>query len=325
MIKKIIIITSIVSTMLLLAAGWYFSSVILQLGIYECDQEHYVFCGDPSSQNIEFEQVSFIGEDGLTLPGWYMASSNKTSIKNNNNDKAILLVHGRGADRTEGMRYAKPLIEAGYNVLAFDMRHPRQNPSIISTMGFHEKKDVIAALNFLEKEKNIKDIGLMGFSMGAAAGIIVMAKDQRVKVGVFSGGYAHGMDVLSEQAKRIHGLPRYPLMPIVEKLFEWRGDLDSDEINPEKYIGQISPRPVYIMHGTADQTVDFSHGQRLFSAANEPKLFWQAQGGRHTRLWQHDKEKAESSVVEFFNRYLNKPNLRLIVADSKAMVASPSH
>ncbi len=298
MIKKIIISICLVLTTLLLAAGWYFSSVILHLSIHECNQEHYVFCGEPSTQNIEFEDVELTSEDGLTLPGWYMAASD------NNNDKAILLVHGRGANRTEGMRYAKPLIAAGYNVLAFDMRHPRQNPNIISTMSFHEKKDVTAALNFLEQEKNIKHIGLMGFSMGAATGIIVMAKDPRVKVGVFSGGYAHGMDVLTEQAKKLHGLPRYPLMPIVEKLFEWRGDLDSDEINPEKYIGQISPRPVYIMHGTADQTVDFSHGQRLFAAAKEPKLFWQAEGGRHTRLWQHNKEKAENSVVDFFNRYL---------------------
>ena len=296
MIKKIIITLSLVSSIILLAAGWYFSSVILQLGIYDCNQEHYVFCGDPSTQDIQFEEVSFTSEDGFSLPGWYMASTD--------NDKAILLVHGRGADRTEGMRYAKPLIAAGYNVLAFDMRHPRQDPSIISTMGFHEKKDVTAALNFLENEKNIKHIGLMGFSMGAAAGIIVMAQDPRVKVGVFSGGYANGMDVLAEQAKVIYGLPRYPLMPVVEKLFEWRGNLDSDEINPESYIGQISPRPVYIMHGTADKTVDFSHGQRLFAAAKEPKLFWQAQGGRHTRLWQHDKEKAANSVVEFFDRYL---------------------
>ena len=308
MIKNTIVSICVVFSVLLLAAGWHFSSVILKLGIDECDQEHYVFCDDPSTQNIKFEDVSFTSADGLTLPGWYMAATDTNSSTGviNKNDKAILLVHGRGANRTEGMRYAKPLLAAGYNVLAFDMRHPRQDPKILSTMSFHEKKDVTAALNFLENEKHIKHIGLMGFSMGAATGIIVMAKDPRVKVGVFSGGYANGMDVLAEQGKKMHGLPRYPLMPVVEKLFEWRGNADANEINPESYIGQISPRPVYIMHGTADQTVDFSHGQRLFAAANEPKQFWQAQGGRHTRLWQHDKDKAESSVVEFFNRYLNK-------------------
>jgi hypothetical protein len=43
----------------------------------------------------------------------------------------------------------------------------------------------------------------------------------------------------------------------------------------------------------------------LFDAARQPKKFWQAEGGGHTRLWQHDQEKAESSVVEFFDRYLS--------------------
>ena len=296
MIKKTIFYISLVSVLVLLTVSWYFSSVILQLAINDCNTEHYVFCGEPSSQNINFEEVSFTSEDGLTLPGWYMAVTNS--------NKAVLLVHGRGANRTEGMRYAKSLINAGYNVLAFDMRHPRQDPKIISSMGFHEKKDITAALNFLEKEKKIQHIGLMGFSMGAAAGIIVMAKDLRVKVGVFSGGYANVMDVLAEQVKKKFGLPRYPLMPIAEKIFEWRGDLDTNQINPESYISQISPRPVYIMHGTADKTVDFSHGERLFDAAQQPKKFWQAEGGGHTRLWQHNKDKAESSVVAFFDRYL---------------------
>ena len=129
MIKNTIISTCVVFSVLLLAAGWHFSSVILQLAIDECDKEHYVFCDDPSTQNIKFEDVNFTSEDGLILPGWYMATSDNNA-DNNNNDKAILLVHGRGANRTEGMRYAKPLLAAGYNVLAFDMRHPRQDPSI---------------------------------------------------------------------------------------------------------------------------------------------------------------------------------------------------
>ncbi|WOT06908.1 alpha/beta hydrolase [Shewanella youngdeokensis] len=292
MIKKTLLAFTLIAAISLLAVAWYFSTVILHLSVYDCNPEHYVFCGDPSTQGIAFEEVSFTSEDGFTLPGWYMASSS--------HDEAILLVHGRGANRTEGMRYAKPLIAAGYNVLAFDMRHPRQDPAIISTMGYFEQKDVVAALNYLENDKHITRIGLMGFSMGATTGIIVMAKDARVRVGVFSGGYANSMDVLADQARNSYGLPRYPLLPIVEQLFAWRGNVNVAQTHAENYIGQISPRPVYIMHGTADETVDFSHGQRLYSAAQQPKQFWQAQGGRHTRLWQHDTIKAETSVVKFF-------------------------
>ena len=279
MIKKII--TLIVALLLLayISSAWYFSSQILRLGIMECNVEHFIFCGDPSTQDITFEDVSFETVDGFTIPAWYMPAN---AI--NNNDEVILLVHGRTASRHEGMRYAKAIIDAGYSVLAIDLRHPRQDPNIISTMGYHEQKDVIAALDYLENIKGFDSIGVMGFSMGAAISIKAMAQDPRIKVGVFSGGYANSMDALSEQAKTLYGLPRYPLMPLVELFFEWRGDVDSDEINPEKYIGQISPRPVYIMHGTADGTVNFSHGERLFAAAKEPKQLWRAEGGQHLSL-----------------------------------------
>lgn len=304
MIKKIV--TSIIALLLLAytSSAWYFSSEILHLGLTPCNVEHFVFCGDPSTQDITFENVSFETVDGFTIPAWYMPAN--ILINKENAEHVILLVHGRTASRHEGMRYAKTIIDAGYNVLAIDLRHPRQDPSIISTMGYHEQKDVLAALDYLENVKGFDSIGVMGFSMGAATSIFVMAKDPRIKVGVFNGSYANTMDVLSEQAAILYGLPRYPLIPLVELLFEWRGGLDSDEINPEKYIGQIAPRPIYIMHGTADGTVNFSHGERLFTAANEPKQFWKAEGGAHTRLWQFDKDKAESSVVEFFNLNLSR-------------------
>lgn len=298
MIKKIILSLFISIVGVYLSSAWYFSTQILILPITECTVERFVFCGDPSEQDITFEEVTFKTSDGFAIPGWYMPAPY------NNTKESVLLVHGRTSNRTEGMRYAKSILKAGYNVLAIDLRHPRQHPDIISTMGFHEKKDVIAALDYLENEKGAQSIGVIGFSMGAAASMIVMAKDPRIKAGIFSGGYANSMDVLSEQALLIYGLPRYPLMPMVAKFFSWRGDLDINEINPEKYIGKISPRPVYIMHGTADKTVGFEHGQRLFNAAKEPKQFWRAQNGEHTKLWQLNNEKAETSVVTFFDRYM---------------------
>jgi len=298
MLKKLVILIFIAFAFIYFSSAWYFSTQILMLPITECQVERHVFCGEPSEQGLEFENVSFVTSDNFNIPAWYMPASDPQS------KKAILLVHGRTANRTEGMRYASSLVSAGYNVLAIDLRHPRQHPDIISTMGFHEKKDVIAAVDYLENVKAIESIGVFGFSMGAAASMIVMANDLRIKAGTFSGGYANSMDALSEQAKIMYGLPRYPLIPMVEKFFEWRGDLDIDEINPEKYISQISPRPVYIMHGTADQTVDFYHGEKLFKLAKEPKQFWRAENGKHTQLWQLDEKKAETSVVEFFNGYL---------------------
>jgi len=281
---------------LFFGAAWYFSSTVLHLNITPCNQEHYVFCGDPSEQGIEFQEISYATQDGFTLPAWYMPS--KESLK------TVLLVHGRGASRHEGMRYAKPLLDNGFNVLAIDMRHPRQQPDIISSMSYHERKDVYGALDYLQQHTQSQSIGIMGFSMGAATSIIAMAQDKRINAGIFNSGFANSTDVLAENAATMYGLPRNPLMPAVMKLVEMRGDINSEMINPESYIGAIAPRPVYIMHGNADKTVGYHHGQRLFSAANEPKQFWTAEGGEHTRLWQADRAQAENLVVSFFQKEL---------------------
>jgi fermentation-respiration switch protein FrsA (DUF1100 family) len=40
-------------------------------------------------------------------------------------------------------------------------------------------------------------------------------------------------------------------------------------------------RPVFIVHGTGDQVIPYSHGERLFAAANEPKEFLRLDGDDH--------------------------------------------
>lgn len=298
-IKKISLSFTISALLLYFAAAWYFSSTVLYLELRECNQEHYVFCGNPSAQGIQFEDIEYTSTDGLTLPAWYMPALKEHSV-----NKTILLVHGRGASRHEGMRYAKPLTSSGYNVVAIDMRHPRQGEGIISTMSFYERNDVIGAVNYIETRTPNNDIGIMGFSMGASTSIVAMAEDQRIKSGIFNSGFANATDVLAENAAVMYGVPRYPLMPTVMSLVELRSGTDTDLINPETYIPKISPRPVFIMHGTADETVDFSHGQRLFEAAKQPKDFWIVEGGKHTRLWQADKTAAVHKVLTFFKETL---------------------
>jgi fermentation-respiration switch protein FrsA (DUF1100 family) len=41
-------------------------------------------------------------------------------------------------------------------------------------------------------------------------------------------------------------------------------------------------KPVFVIHGTADVVIPFSHGERLYKAANEPKQFRPVQGGYHS-------------------------------------------
>jgi fermentation-respiration switch protein FrsA (DUF1100 family) len=52
--------------------------------------------------------------------------------------------------------------------------------------------------------------------------------------------------------------------------------------------------PVLVMHGKADEVVPFSHGQKLFAAAPEPKLsFWVEEASHNDLMWVAGERYAE--------------------------------
>jgi fermentation-respiration switch protein FrsA (DUF1100 family) len=48
-------------------------------------------------------------------------------------------------------------------------------------------------------------------------------------------------------------------------------------------IGNIK-MPILIMHGRLDEVIPFQHGQKLFSAAGQPKYFFEIPGASHNDL-----------------------------------------
>jgi fermentation-respiration switch protein FrsA (DUF1100 family) len=53
------------------------------------------------------------------------------------------------------------------------------------------------------------------------------------------------------------------------------------ESAPEDHVAKISPRPVLIIHGDADDVVPYIHAERLFAAATPPKELVRISAGAH--------------------------------------------
>lgn len=276
--------------------AWYFSSVILHPPTKKCRKNEAVFCGTPASQKLPFKDISFQTEDKKTLKGWWIPAADKSS------DRTVVMVHGRNGTRHEGMRWAPALHKANYNVLTFDLRTCGESEKSFSSMGYHEQKDLAAAIDFAEKRSS--NIGVMGFSMGASTSILVMARDKRIKAGVFEGGFSDAGEVLIENAKSRYGLPKFPLIPFVFALTNWRGNMKLQQINPAKVIGSIAPRGVYIVHAKTDDVVPYHHGKTLFANAKQPKQMWTVEAKGHIVSWQTNKKKAETQTVAFFDKFL---------------------
>ena len=67
-------------------------------------------------------------------------------------------------------------------------------------------------------------------------------------------------------------------------------------VNPIQYVAGIAPRPLLLVHGSQDETVNMDHANRLYDRAGEPKQVVIIDGAGH-RLRQ--EEGAISAVLDW--------------------------
>lgn len=115
--------------------------------------------------------------------------------------------------------------------------------------------DALRAFDILRGHAGIdkNNIGFYGESMGGRFAIIAAALEPSAKflVAVSTSGYGSGKQFFSD-----------------EKIARFYASID-----PDSYIGRISPRRVIIVHAARDATVPIEMAKATFSYANEPKKF----------------------------------------------------
>ncbi len=145
----------------------------------------------PDEYGMDYEDVSFQALDGITLEGWYMPAKKPSS-------KIVICNHFSPGNRygyaghLRGWRSAggfevnflpkyKALVDAGYNVLAYDLRNhgfsePAQGGSYNPTL--FEYKDVLGSLNYVRHRADTKDmeIHLHSMCLGGNSTLVAMNK-----------------------------------------------------------------------------------------------------------------------------------------------------
>lgn len=279
-----------------IGGAWSSSTLLLQPGTTECSLKNRISCSTPSDSELRYRNVTFNTEDRLKISGWYISGLNRYP--------GIIIVHGMGRSRHDGLYYANFLREQGYHLLLFDLRNHGKSEASFNSMGVHEKKDIHAAVKFLQKRRGITDIGIIGFGTGASTAILAMAENPSIMAGVFEGGYFEIDELVLQTLK--NRKYKNALLPerLTIEMFKFRLNADSEIISPETAIPKISPRPVFIIHGTENPAVSFKHAKQLFLAANYPKQFWPILGGDQKTAIRINPIRAELELSNFFNEFL---------------------
>jgi len=248
----------------------------------------------PADWGLDYREVAFTTVDGLTLRGWYLPS---------NSGAAILVGHGIGGARS--LEPARLLNRHGYGVLTFDWRAHGESDGDLCTFGYHEVRDVSAALAWLQAQPDVdpERIGILGESMGAVAAIRAAAQLPQIKAVVAANPYADPEEAIYN-IWRGTGLPAFPFVPLQIALGELQTGLDLADLQPLDDVSTISPRPILILAGGQDPITGPEAGVRIYAAAGEPKELWYEPEVGHQSFLPIYPEEYERRVVGFFDAAL---------------------
>jgi len=178
--------------------------------------------------------------------------------------------------------------DRGYHGLAaliFNFRGTGGSGGNFDILGW--TRDLGAALDYLWTlaEVDRGRLFLLGFSGGAAVSVCVAAQDERVSSVAACACPAEFGSFLSEPGQPQSTIEHFREIGIIrDKSFPpsmgaWLDDFKS--VSPISYVARISPRPLLLVHGDRDETVDVSHARKLYAQAGETKQLAIIEGAGH--------------------------------------------
>jgi uncharacterized protein len=226
---------------------------------------------NPGAFNLEYEEFTYPARgDGVEIAAWYIPSEE--------NERAIILVHGTNNSRTNGfidqfVPFAARLHAAGFSVLMIDLRGHGQSGDARLTFGIKERWDILGGVDWLRaRGYSPGKIGVLGYSLGAGSVIGATAEDEAIGAVWLDSAYVDIDSVLEHSWRTLSGLPQvfwYPTKWMARLLY----GVDFNASRPVDEIGKIAPRPIFMAHCKKDPLILISHMDRLLAAAQNTKTW----------------------------------------------------
>ena len=237
--------------------------------------------GTPESYDLAVEEVEFAAPGGPRLHGWWVPAKGAAQ-------GTVVYCHGNFANLTLHARFVNWLPARGFNLLVFDYRGFGRSEGEITRAGTVD--DAVAAID-VALQRDPKRTVVFGHSLGGAIGIVAAAKRPQVRAIVVESTFP---------SYRAAARCSSPLLSFLVPLLVSAGE------DPITALPKLPPRPLLVIHGTADSITPFELGQALFDAASEPKTFRVVAGGGHVTPWVAEGERFEQALVEFFGAAISR-------------------
>jgi pimeloyl-ACP methyl ester carboxylesterase len=270
---------------------WFFTSIITT------HRYHFPDPNDgksPKSYGMDFQGIQFHSPDGIRLDGWYVPAGP-------NARGTIIYCHGQNRSKVEMLPMAAFGHERGFNGLLFDFRHQGESGGEISTIGYQERLDVIAAVRYaLDQEKAARPIVLWGVSMGASAALMAAAETPEVNAVISDSSFLSFTHVITHHWKLFFHLPPFPVAYEIIYWSAWRGGFWPSDFDLEKAVRRIGLRPILYVAVEGDRRMPPSIARTLYTDDPSPlKQIAIVPGRRHGEGFKSGNQPYEEAVRDF--------------------------
>jgi fermentation-respiration switch protein FrsA (DUF1100 family) len=221
------------------------------------------------------QDVWLNASDGTKLHSWWIEAPHA--------EFATLHLHGNGGNITHRDLSAANIVAAGSSVLLLDYRGYGKSVGRPGERGLY--RDAEAAYDCLVNHGfGPERIIIHGESLGTAVATWLAVK--RPCAGLV-------LEAPFTSAKAVAGR----ILPVIGPAMVW-GFNNLDRIHRVR-------APVLIIHGDRDEVIAYEFGQRLFTAANEPKFFWTIAGATHNDLHVAGRAEFPLRLAQFYKSIPN--------------------
>ncbi|WP_211093253.1 MULTISPECIES: alpha/beta hydrolase family protein [Flammeovirga] len=273
----------------------------------------------PDEYGMNYEDISFKATDGVVLEGWFIPAKEKSN-------KVVICNHFSPGNRYGYAGHLKPwqnaggfevnflpkykaLTDAGYNVLAYDLRNhgfsaPSQNGAY--NPKFFEYKDVLGSLSYIREREDTKnmEIHLHSMCLGGNATLVAMNKHPKAFEGIKSMMLIQpisGEALVKKLCKTMYLGAKGE--KVFEEVYRQKFGFRTEDSSPILDAKAVKV-PTFMTQVKNDKATFPEDVQSIFNALpiEEKKLYWIEGTDERFRGYTYYSEHPEA-MIEWYNKY----------------------